>query len=100
MYSNVTHYSLGRFLLALCFAICLTISGSFESANWVRADGGGPDTITIYDSLLGGLPTEDTTTIQTNLVDRGIDFVSSTSQETLAKWDIKLYLLYWIQLTL
>ena len=100
MRSNVTHYSLGRFLLALCFAICLTIGGSFESANWVKADGGGPDTITIYDTLLGGSPTEDTTTIQTNLVDCGIDSAPSTSQETLAKWDLKLYWLYWIQLTL
>jgi len=94
MQSNVTLYTLGRFFLALGIAFCLIIAGSVGPANEAMADGGGPDTITIIDTLLGGSSVENPVTIETSLVDDDLGSAPNTTQETLAKWALKLSLFF------
>jgi hypothetical protein len=49
--SNSTKFTAGRFLVALCFAVCLITFGTVGPANEAHADGGALDTITRWDSL-------------------------------------------------
>lgn len=90
MQSKLTLYSLGRFFLALGIAFCLIIAGTVGPANEAMADGGGLDTLTKLDTLLGSGYTSDSVNDNDELAS-----VPGTAPGLLTEWALILSSSFW-----